>query len=136
MRISPVQPEKVEKFLWTFGKVCGSVVLKNSQGELSERQGKKVKILEEFWYGNIQPNERDVVPNSRLAKLLKLVAKNEESLVPMLSEDAKAVFEKLKDSQDELSSTNECDSFVLGFRLGARFMLEVIEDMDVPFIDG
>ncbi len=89
--------------------------------------------MEKFWYGNIQPNEQDVVSNSKLAKLLKLVAKNEENLTPMLSEDAKAVFEKLKDSQDELSSMNERDSFVLGFRLGARFMLEV---MDVPFIDG
>lgn len=92
--------------------------------------------MEKFWYGNIQPNEQDVVSNSKLAKLLKLVAKNEENLTPMLSEDAKAVFEKLKDSQDELSSMNERDSFVLGFRLGARFMLEVMEDMDVPFIDG
>ena len=54
----------------------------------------------------------------------------------MLSEDAKAVFEKLRDCQDELSSVSECNSFVLGFRLGARFMLEVMEDMDVPFIDG
>ena len=94
-----------------------------------------MKILEEFWYGNIQPNDREVVPGSRLAKLLKLVAKNEENLAPMLSEDAKAVFEKLKDSQDELSSMNERDSFVLGFRLGAKFMLEVMEDMDIPFID-
>lgn len=95
-----------------------------------------MKILEEFWYGNIQPNERDIVPNSRFAKLLNLVAKNEENLAPMLSEDAKAVFEKLRDSQYELSSMNERDSFVLGFRLGARFMQEIMEDMDVPFIDG
>ena len=76
-----------------------------------------MKILEEFWYGNIQPNERDIIPNSRFAKLLKLVTKNEENLAPMLSEDAKAVFEKLRDCQDELSSVSECNSFVLGFRL-------------------
>ncbi len=95
-----------------------------------------MKILEEFWYGNIQPNERDIVPNSRFAKLLNLIAKNEENLAPMLSEGAKAVFEKLRDCQDELSSVSERDSFVLGFRFGARFMLEVMEDMDVPFIDG
>ena len=44
-----------------------------------------MKILEEFWYGNIQPNERDIVPNSRFAKLLNLIAKNEENLAPMLS---------------------------------------------------
>lgn len=38
-------------------------------------------------------------------------------------------------SQNELSSVNEYESFVLGFRLGARFMLEVMEEMDVPFVD-
>lgn len=53
----------------------------------------------------------------------------------MLSEDATAVFEKLKDSQDKLSSKSERNSIVLGFRLGARFMLEVMEDTGVPFID-
>lgn len=95
-----------------------------------------MKILEEFWYGNIQPNEREVVPGSRFAKLLQLVAKNEDKLAPLLSEDAKAVFEKFKDTQGELSIIGERDSFVLGFRLGARLMLEVMEDMDVPLIDG
>jgi hypothetical protein len=38
-------------------------------------------------------------------------------------------------AQDELSGINECDAFVLGFRLGGRFMLEVMENMAIPFID-
>jgi len=94
-----------------------------------------MKILEEFWYGNIQPTDRDIVPNSRVDKLLKLVVKNEERFNELLSEEDRAVFQRFRDSQNELSSVNECESFVLGFRLGARFMLEVMENIDIPFIN-
>lgn len=94
-----------------------------------------MKILEEFWYGNINPTDRSIVPNSRIDKLLKLVTNNEQRFTDMLSEGERELFQKLKDSQDELSSVIECESFTLGFRLGARFMLEIMEDMDIPFID-
>ena len=94
-----------------------------------------MKISEEFWYGNIQPTDRDIVPNSRVDKLLKLVVKNEERFNELLSEEDRAVFQRFRDSQNELSSVNECESFVLGFRLGARFMLEVMENIDIPFIN-
>jgi|GEM_PF-5423593 len=33
-----------------------------------------MKILEELWYGNIVPNDRDVPKNSRLNKLGELVS--------------------------------------------------------------
>jgi len=46
-------------------RFCDNVVLKSSQSELSERQGKMI-ILEEFWYGNIHPTDREIVPNSRM----------------------------------------------------------------------
>ena len=40
---------------------------------------RKMKILEEFWYGNIHPTERNIVSNSRVDKLLELVVKNEQT---------------------------------------------------------
>lgn len=94
-----------------------------------------MKILEEFWYGNIHPTDRDIIPNSKMDKLLKLIVKNEQRLNDLLSDEERAAFQKFRDSQDELSSVNECESFVLGFRLGARFMLEVMQEMDVPCIE-
>ena len=94
-----------------------------------------MKILEEFWYGNIQPNEKSIPVGSKHAKLLQLVVQNEDALIPLLSEEAKEVFDKFRGAQDELSGINECDAFVLGFRLGGRFMLEVMENMVIPFID-
>lgn len=94
-----------------------------------------MKILEEFWYENIQPNVKSIPAGSRYAKLLQFVVQNEDALIPLLSEDAKEVFNKFREAQDELSSINECDAFMLGFRLGGRFMLEVMENMAIPFID-
>ena len=95
-----------------------------------------MKILEEFWYGNIHPTERNIVSNSRVDKLLELVVKNEQQLIDLLSEQEQATFQELRNVQDELSGVHECESFTRGFRLGARFMLEIMEDMNLPFIES
>ena len=75
-----------------------------------------MKILEEFWYGNIHPTERNIVSNSRVDKLLELVVKNEQQLIDLLSEQEQATFQELRNVQDELSGVNECESFTRGFR--------------------
>ena len=73
-----------------------------------------MKILEELWYGNINPNERDVRTGSRLHKLGTLI---------------------LRDCQSELHGINECEAFCIGFRLGARITYEAMEGNDIPSID-
>jgi len=70
-----------------------------------------MKILEELWYGNINPNERDVKLGSRLHKLGALIVRHEETLMPLLSEQAKEIYEKLRDYHSELHGTNECEAF-------------------------
>ena len=92
-----------------------------------------MKILEELWYGNILPCDRDVAPKSRLQNLGGLIIRNEEELNPLLSEKAKEVFEKLKENQAEWACLNECEVFTYGFRLGARIMLEVMNGSDKWF---
>ena len=94
-----------------------------------------MKILEELWYGNINPNERDVKPGSRQHKLGALIVRNEKDLLPMLSEQAKDIYEKLRDCQSELYGINECEAFCIGFRLGARITYEAMEGNDIPSID-
>lgn len=94
-----------------------------------------MKILEELWYGNINPNERDVKPGSRRHKLGVLIVRNEEELIAMLSEQAKEIYEKLRDCQSELHGLNECEAFCIGFQLGARIAYEAMERNDIPSID-
>ncbi len=74
-----------------------------------------MKILEELWYGNINPNEPDVKPGSQLHKLSTLIVRNEENLLPMLSVQAKETYEKLRDCQSELHGLIECEAFCIGF---------------------
>ena len=86
-----------------------------------------MRILEELWYGNVTPGEREVEKGGRMWNLGRLILQNEEELEPLLSEKAKEVLEKLRDNQTELNGINECEIFVCGFRLGARIMLEVLD---------
>ena len=86
-----------------------------------------MRVLEELWYGNVTPGEREVEKGGRMWNLGRLILQNEEELEPLLSEKAKEVLEKLRDNQTELNGINECEIFVCGFRLGARIMLEVLD---------
>ena len=45
--------------------------------------------LEDLYYGNISPCERDMKRGSRMDKLVKLICKNEESLMSTLTEQQK-----------------------------------------------
>ena len=94
-----------------------------------------MKVLEELWYGNIDPSERDVKPGSRLHKLGGYILRHEETLLPLLSVQAKELYEKLRDCRSELQDLDECEAFCTGFRLGARITYETMEGTDVPSID-
>ena len=39
-----------------------------------------MRILEEFWYGNIEPTEYDTSSYKEYKKLLELICRNEEKL--------------------------------------------------------
>ena len=86
-----------------------------------------MSILEELWHGNVKPNENKLPSNSAQYELVSLIVRHEETLFPMLSEQAKEIYEKLRECRLELSSIVECEAFVSGFRLGAKIMLEVTE---------
>lgn len=89
-----------------------------------------MSILEELWYGNVKPNENKLPSNSEQYELVGLIVEHEEVLFPILSEQAKEIYDKLRECRSELSSLVECEAFVSGFRLGARIIFEVMEADD------
>ena len=95
-----------------------------------------MNILETLWYGNIRPVERDVQASSRYAKLTKLIRRHEDTLLPLLSDEAKELYAKLMNTHYELIDLNESQVFTLGFKLGARIQLAILDGADaVPSID-
>ena len=94
-----------------------------------------MSILEELWYGNVTPNQRSVEQDDRTRKLGGYLLRHEEKLIPLLSEEAKAIYEKIRDNQEELRRLDEREAFCTGFRLDARIAYETMEETDVPSID-
>lgn len=56
-----------------------------------------MRILEEFWYGNIEPTEYDTSSCKEYKKLLELICRNEEKLKATMTDEQKDLFEKYTD---------------------------------------
>ena len=86
--------------------------------------------LEDLYYGNISPCERDMKRGSRMDKLVKLICKNEESLMSTLTEQQKETFEKFNDCQSEICDLTARQAFAEGFILATRIMGEGLDGME------
>ena len=80
--------------------------------------------LEDLYYGNIHPSERDMNKSGREAALLRLAVKNENDLLATLTEQQKEIYQKCKDAESEMHCASELSSFVEGFRLGMKLTVE------------
>ncbi|MEE1049633.1 MAG: hypothetical protein U0L20_06740 [Ruminococcus sp.] len=78
-------------------------------------------IIEEFYYGNIEPQELTTEITPKLKKKLSALVKKEEELTAMLPEKERELFVNYVNAHNEFSSIGNSDSFISGFRLGARF---------------
>ena len=87
-----------------------------------------MNILEELYYGNIVPNEKCAKFDDEVKELLKLLNRNEEKLTATLTELQKETFEKYKDCNREISEICEREIFLNGFRLGARIIIDIVNN--------
>ena len=85
-----------------------------------------MRILEEFWYGNIEPTGYDASPCKEYHDALKLISRNEEKLLATMTDEQKEIFSRYTDCVREFQSMAECLLFQSSFKLGARMMLEVM----------
>ena len=86
-----------------------------------------MSILEEFWYGNIEPTEYDTSSSKEYKELLQLISRNEEKLLATMTDSQKDLFSRYQDCVREFQAMAEYLLFQNSFRLGARMMLEIME---------
>ena len=77
-------------------------------------------FIEEFFYGNIDPQSRSSVQIQELKKVQKKLTDLEEQL----TEPQRDLFVAYTDVWNELNAKSDLDSFVTGFRMGARMTLD------------
>lgn len=87
-----------------------------------------MRLLEEFWYGNIEPTEYDTSSCKEYIDALLLIAENEEKLLATMTVEQKDLFSRYTDVVRECQTMTECLLFQNSFKLGARMMIEVLEE--------
>ena len=87
-----------------------------------------MRILEEFWYGNIEPTEYDANASKECKEALRLITRNEEKLQATMTDEQKELFSRYTDAVREYQAMAEFLLFQNSFKLGARIMLEVMEE--------
>ena len=85
-----------------------------------------MNILEELYYGNVFPNEKCAKLDEQTKELLSLLNRNEEKLISDLTDEQKETFEKFKECNREFSEISERKLFILGFKLGAKIVIEAM----------
>ena len=78
-------------------------------------------FIEEFYYGNIEPQECTTNLTTKVKKSLSELAGKEEQLTALLADKDKELFTDYVATYIKFSSLCNADSFTAGFRLGARF---------------
>ena len=78
-------------------------------------------FIEEFYYGNLEPQESRTPLKSQLKKKLSTLTQTEEQILSKLNKADKELFEKYINQYNEFLCVSSADGFIAGFRLGAKF---------------
>ena len=89
-------------------------------------------FIEELYYGNIDPQARGYRPKSPAKKASDSLSGLEEKLTEHLAGEDKELFLRFCNAYAELMGECELDTFMNGFRLGARFMMDTFLSDDAP----
>ena len=93
-------------------------------------------ILEEFWYGNIDPQVDATSDNKEVKNLLALMMQNREKLCEKLNDEEKDILEKYDDCQIEMNSLIEREIFRYAVSLGMRLSFESLFSLENKNIGG
>ena len=87
-----------------------------------------MRILEELWYGNIEPTEYGTSPSPEYRELRRLVDRNETDLRATMTDAQKELFNRYLESVLEYQTLSELMLFQNSFKLGTRLMVEVMNE--------
>lgn len=85
-------------------------------------------ILKEFFYGNINPNEKQFDRDSEYGKAAAELAEEEEKLRSMLNQEASAILNRMIRLQAAITGMTAEEYFTDGMRTGFRLALAILDD--------
>jgi len=91
-------------------------------------------FIEEFYYGNIDPQARSFEQNKKVQRDMQM-NESEDFLTNKLSGEEKKRFLQYVDAWASVNGESTLDSFITGFRLGAQFVFDTFVTTKAPYID-
>ena len=92
-------------------------------------------FIEEFYYGNIDPQTRSFEQNPKVQRDMEILTNNEDFLMDKLSGEEKKRFLQYVDAWASVNGESTLDSFITGFRLGAQFTFDTFVTSKAPYAD-
>lgn len=87
-----------------------------------------MKILEELWFGTINPSEQYLQGDAEYQDMLRVVDAEKEKIFSILSPDGQRAMDDFLDIQLGLDVMAERKAFLAGFRLGAKILAAALRD--------
>ena len=92
-------------------------------------------FIEEFYYGNIDPQARSFEQNPKVQRDMEILTNNEDLLMDKLYGEEKKRLLQYVDAWAAVNGESTLDSFITGFRLGAQFMFDTFVTTKAPYVD-
>ncbi|MBO5211197.1 MAG: hypothetical protein J6B80_04625 [Clostridia bacterium] len=92
-------------------------------------------FIEEFYYGNLDPQARSTKCSETVTKEISIIAAAEEYLISKLQGEEKSKFLEHIIAWSILNGETNLDSFIIGFRLGAKFTYDTFVNKNAPLKD-
>jgi len=87
-----------------------------------------MKTLEDLFFGNNIPFQLPAIDRETYRCLIEQYEKVDKPFRESMTEEQEKLYEESMNAYQDLVSSNLCDAFIRGFRMGARVMLEVLGD--------
>ena len=85
-------------------------------------------IINELWHGNIVPQEDSRNNTKEMKELISYIARPNEDLEKLLTDEQKAIFEKYQDCWNEYVSLAKAAIFEYAFKLGMQIAIETVTE--------
>ena len=85
-------------------------------------------IINELWHGNIVPQEDSRNNTKEMKELISYIARHDEDLEKLLTDEQKVIFEKYQDCWNEYVSLAEAAIFEYAFKLGMNIAIETLKN--------
>ena len=85
-------------------------------------------FIEQFYYGNIEPQEITTELRAEVRNKLAALAKTEGVLAASLTDAECELFDTYLKQSGEFLCVSNADSFIAGFKLGAKFTYNTFVD--------